>query len=220
MSVGLGCLLAWVLGGIPFGLVLVRALTGKDLRTLGSGNVGATNASRAFSSRRRGFAVFLLIYVLDAAKGFVPAYWGPDLVQLAALGGPSDVDPVLVAVLMGAAAILGHCASPFLGLRGGKGVATATGALAALDVRALGVALAVFAVVFAATRRVYLGSLALGVGLAVAVVALEPSRALGSRLPITVLASAIAVFLFYTHRSNIRTALRARRAGSTTGGVS
>ena len=58
----LGCVLAWVVGGIPFGLVLVRVLRGVDIRTIGSGNVGATNASRAFGKAR--LPVFLLIYVL------------------------------------------------------------------------------------------------------------------------------------------------------------
>jgi len=207
MSLTIGCLLAWVLGGIPFGLVLVKAFTGQDLRRLGSGNVGATNASRAFENRKVGLAVFFGIYLLDAAKGFVPAFWGPDLLPHGAVGDDSP----FAGVLLGASAIFGHCVSPWLRLRGGKGVATTTGVLAALDWRALAVALGVFLVVYLVTRKVFLGSLALGVALAVAVVAFEPGAALDARLPITVLALAIAVFLFYTHRSNIRGALAARR---------
>lgn len=217
MWIVVGCLLAWILGGIPFGLVLVRAFTGKDLRTLGSGNVGATNASRAFANRRVGLAVFLLIYVLDAAKGFVPAFFGPG--WMAAAGADLGCGPVLAAVLSGAAAIVGHCASPFLGLKGGKGVATATGVVAALDGRALLVALAVFGIALAITRRVYLSSLSLGVALAVAVVAFEPEHAFGGRLPITVFAIVVAAFLFFTHRSNIQKALAARK-GLANGGAS
>ena len=76
LSVPSAAVTAWLLGGIPFGLVLVRLFKGVDIRTLGSGNVGATNASRAFEGRLR-LPVFLLIYVLDFLKGFVPALWFP-----------------------------------------------------------------------------------------------------------------------------------------------
>jgi glycerol-3-phosphate acyltransferase PlsY len=200
----LACTLAWLLGGVPFGLVLVRLFCGVDIRTIGSGNVGATNASRAFPGRAR-LPVFLLIYVLDFGKGFVPAMFFPGWFGLA----PGALAPVLV----GAAAILGHCVSPFLGFRGGKGVATTTGVFAAVDGIALLCGLGAFGLVFGATRQVFWGSLALGVALPVAVIAQAPGAAFGDRLPITVLALAIAGFLFWTHRSNLRK-FRAERRGT------
>ncbi len=203
----LACALAWVLGGIPFGLVLVRLFCGIDIRTIGSGNVGATNASRAFPGRAR-LPVFLLIYVLDFGKGFVPATFFPAWFGL----GPGLLAPVLV----GAAAVLGHCVSPFLGLRGGKGVATTTGVFAAVDPIALLCGLAAFGAVFGATRRVFWGSLALALALPIAVVAREPSAAFGERLPVTVLALAVAAFLFWTHRSNLRKFRAERRAAEAT----
>ncbi|MBK8978551.1 MAG: glycerol-3-phosphate acyltransferase [Planctomycetes bacterium] len=201
----LACLIAWLLGGIPFGLVLVRVFRGVDIRTIGSGNVGATNASRAFTGRGRSL-VFFAIYLLDFAKGCVPALtFGP---WLAGDGS------ILAAVLVGAAAILGHCFSPFLGLRGGKGVATTTGVFAAVEPLALLVALATFGAVFALTRRVFVGSLALGVALALATVLRAPATAFGARLPATTLALAAMAFLFWTHRSNLRAAVRERRAAA------
>ena len=109
MSFPLACLLAYLLGGVPFALLLVRWFAGVDVRTLGSGNVGATNASRAFGPKAR-LPIFALIYVLDGAKGFVPAFFGPELVD-----GPGNA-----AVWLGACAVLGHCASPILGFRGGR----------------------------------------------------------------------------------------------------
>lgn len=196
------CLAAWLLGGIPWGLVLVRLFRGVDIRTIGSGNIGATNASRAFSGWARP-AVFLAIYVLDFAKGFVPAFVAPRLV---------DADPLLASVLAGAAAILGHVFSPYLRLRGGKGVATTTGVLAALEPIALAVALLAFFVVLRLTRHVYLGSLSLGIALALAVVLRAPATAFGERLPVTLLGFAVAAFLFWTHRNNLREAAARRRA--------
>jgi len=196
MTLALGCLCAYVLGGVPFALLVVRLLLGVDVRRIGSGNVGATNASRAFNSRGGRLGSFLLIYLLDAAKGFVPAWFGPGLLH-------SDTGP-LAAVLLGAAAILGHVFTPFLQFRGGKGVATATGVLLALDWPAALAAFAVFFVVRALTGQVFFGSLALGLALAGAVVAFHPGDAFGGRLPITVLGVVLAAFLFWTHRHNLR----------------
>jgi glycerol-3-phosphate acyltransferase PlsY len=197
---------AWLLGGIPFGLVLVRLFRGIDIRTVGSGNVGATNASRAFEGRLR-LPVFLLIYVLDFLKGLTPALWFPTWFGIELATGS------WTPVGLGAAAVAGHCFSPYLRFRGGKGVATATGVFAALDPLALLVALLTFLVVLKVTKQVYLGSLALGLALAATVVAQDPSAAFGERRPVTVLALVIAAFLFFTHRSNLAAA-RARRAST------
>lgn len=202
MAIVLAIFCAWILGGIPFGLVLVRVFRGVDIRTIGSGNVGATNASRAFGRARIPF--FLLFYVLDFLKGFVPAQWFPAwFLPDAGVGS---------AVGVGAAAILGHCFSPFLRLRGGKGVATTTGVFASLEPLALGIALLVFFAALGVTRRVFAGSLALGVALAVAVIAREPSTAFTERVAVTLLALCAAAFLVWTHRGNLAR-LRSERAG-------
>lgn len=205
MTTWLLCALSYLLGGIPFALVVVRLLKGVDVRTIGSGNVGATNASRAFTGKAR-VAVFALIYVLDFAKGFVPAYGFPRWFDTSGLG-------VAAPVVLGACAILGHVLTPFLNFKGGKGVATSCGVIAALDGVALIVGLAVFGLVFAATKRVFVGSLALGLTLPIVVVARAPESAFQGRLPITVFCLAIAALLFWTHRSNIKKALGAARAG-------
>jgi len=191
-------LCSFLLGAVPFAWLVVRVATGQDVRRVGSGNVGATNASRAFTGRQRQVAAFLLIYLLDAGKGFLPAWYVGREVDLTA------------AVLAGAAAILGHVFSPFLGFRGGKGVATATGALLALDWRVTAIALGVFFVVRFTAGQVFFGSLALGVALAGAAIALEPSEAFASRLPLTILCLCIAAFLFWTHRSNLQKFFAAR----------
>jgi glycerol-3-phosphate acyltransferase PlsY len=106
---------AFFVGAIPFGVVVSRLFYGTDLRASGSGNIGAANALRTLG--KRGAAAVL---VLDALKGYLPALaaWG--------FGGP------LAAVIAAFAAMLGHCYSPFLGGKGGKGVATLFGTLFAL----------------------------------------------------------------------------------------
>jgi len=185
--------LSYLLGGIPVGLLLVRWLRGVDVREIGSGNIGATNVRRAFGNGAAGLSMFLLVYVLDFTKGFVPSFWGP-----AWFAGPDSR-----AVWFGACAIVGHCASPFLRLRGGKGVATTTGVVAVLDPLALAVALAAFFVTLALTRRVFLGSLAIGGALAATIILREPSTAFTQRWAESVFGLAIAGFLVYTHRSNI-----------------
>jgi glycerol-3-phosphate acyltransferase PlsY len=135
---------AYVLGSIPVAWLVVRRLTHLDVRRIGSGNVGATNALRATSP-----AIGLLVALADAGKGAL-AIW------IARRAHASDTAVALAAV----AAVAGHVAPVWLKFRGGKGVATASGAFAVLAPLAAGVALAVFGAVVWATRLVSLGSLA------------------------------------------------------------
>ena len=196
---------AFVLGAVPFAWLIVRLAKGVDVRTVGSGNVGATNASRAFVGRGARIAVFLLVYLLDAGKGLFGTWLGWE--------ADSDVASSLPgAVICAACAILGHVFTPFLGGRGGKGVATATGALAALDWRVTVIALGVFFFVRLTTGQVFFGSLALGLGLAGAAIAIDPTNAFGDRLPLTVLCLLVALFLFWTHRSNLTKFLASRQS--------
>ena len=111
----LAVVVAYLVGAIPFGVLVSRAFYGTDIRSAGSGNIGAANALRTLG--RRGAVAVL---ALDTLKGFAPT------LAAAALGGP------VVAALAAMAAVVGHCFSPFLGFRGGKGVATYFGALFAL----------------------------------------------------------------------------------------
>jgi acyl phosphate:glycerol-3-phosphate acyltransferase len=207
MVVALLVAAAFLIGAVPFALLVVRAVKGIDVRAVGSGNVGATNASRAFATKRGQLLAFLAIYLLDAAKGFLPTWFA---LRFAA----ADAEPLLAAVLVGAAAILGHVFSPFLGFRGGKGVATATGVLLALDWRVAVIALAVFFVVRKLTGQVFFGSLALGLVLPAAAILLEPAAAFGPRLPLTVLCGFLALFLLWTHRSNLKKHFAARAPGA------
>lgn len=200
------CVLAFLTGAIPFALLVVSVCKGLDVRTVGSGNVGATNASRAFTTKAGRLSAFLGIYLLDAGKGLLPTLLLPTFVE--------GHEPLLVGVCVGAMAVLGHVFTPFLGFRGGKGVATATGVLLALDWRVTAIALGVFFVVRFATGHVFFGSIALGVALAAATIGLEPDAAFAARLPLTLLSIAMALFLVWTHRSNLKKHFGPRPAGA------
>ncbi len=138
---------AYLLGSISWSYLIVRAAQGRDVRTVGSGNAGATNAMRA-AGKGAGLAVLLL----DAGKGAAA------VAGARALGAsPAVVGAAAVAVA------LGHVYPVFFGFRGGKGVATSAGAMGALAPLPLALALGVFAVVVAWKRYVSLGSIAAGV---------------------------------------------------------
>lgn len=134
--------IAYLLGSIPTGLLLTRPL-GLDPRRLGSGNIGATNVARVGGAR-----LGALTLLGDAGKGVVATLVGR------ALGGPA------AAAAAGLAAVVGHVFPVWLGFRGGKGVATAAGALLVLDPASALLALVVFALVLRALRWVSLASLA------------------------------------------------------------
>jgi glycerol-3-phosphate acyltransferase PlsY len=142
LPLGLAFLVGYLLGSIPFGLVLTRLGGAGDIRGIGSGNIGATNVLR---TGRKGLAAATLAF--DIVKGFLPVWlgycwYGPD-----------------VAVLAGLGAVLGHCFPVWLLFRGGKGVATAAGVMLGLTPLVVPVALLAFAAVFAATRIVSVASL-------------------------------------------------------------
>ena len=138
---------AYLIGSIPFAYLIVYIVKRVDIRTVGSGNVGATNAGRLL-----GFRYFVLIFALDLLKGLLPTILLPALVHRAGLpvGG--------LDVAVGLAAILGHNFPVFLRFRGGKGVATSLGALIALDPAASAAMAAAAAVFLVVTRYVSLSS--------------------------------------------------------------
>jgi acyl phosphate:glycerol-3-phosphate acyltransferase len=181
---------AYLLGSIPFGVVIARA-RGVDLRQVGSGNIGATNAARAL-----GKASGAVVLLLDALKGFAPVLLARLLLARAPYG-----EWLLATTALGA--FLGHLFPVFLGFRGGKGVATALGVFLALSPLAALGALVVYALVYAITRTSSLGSLTA----AVAFVPLLYFLAGRSRV-LLALAVLLVLMIILSHRENIRRLLR------------
>ena len=156
---------AYLLGSIPFGYLLVRIFRKEDIRASGSGNIGATNVVR---SGAKGLGILTLL--LDLLKAFaavkIAAHFAPGTP-----GFPSDL-----AVAAGIAAILGHVFPVWLGFKGGKGVASALGVFLALAPLAALSSLGVFVVVFAITRYVSLASILAAVMLPVFCLLWMPDR--------------------------------------------
>jgi acyl phosphate:glycerol-3-phosphate acyltransferase len=132
---------AYLIGSIPFGLLVTRLAGAGDVRAIGSGNIGATNVLR---TGRKGLAIATLI--LDVLKGALPVW----------VAGRYGAD---MAVVAGLGAVLGHCFPVWLGFQGGKGVATALGVMTVLTPLVALLALLLFVVVTAISRYVSLGSI-------------------------------------------------------------
>lgn len=180
----LAILAAFAAGSIPWGLLLTKWVAGVDVRTIGSGNVGATNVSRALGRKW-----FFVVFALDAAKGALPVIFFP------ALAGHPGAEWLRVAC--GLAAVLGHVFNPFLAFKGGKGVATAAGVILALEWLPALAALGVFLVVLAIFRYVSLASICAAVALAPLTYLLGPSAEV---VVFSVLAASVVVL---RHRANL-----------------
>ena len=175
--------IGYLLGSIPFGYLLVKAFRGTDVRTTGSGNIGATNVARM----SKGLGLVTLF--LDAAKGL-------GAVLIASVLYPGNA---ILPFVAGFAAVAGHVFSVWLRLKGGKGVATGLGAFMLLTPKAILVALVVFLLVLAVFRFVALGSVVASTTLPFSALLLhEGERPTG----ITLLA-ATAVLIIVKHHTNI-----------------
>jgi glycerol-3-phosphate acyltransferase PlsY len=188
----LALFIAYLSGSIPTAYLAGRLLKGIDLRTIGSGNLGATNVYRNL-----GTVPAVAVLLLDAAKGAVPVLLLPRVL--------SDVrflegrELLWWGLGLGIAAIAGHAKPVLLGWKGGgKGVATAAGVFAALAPAALGVALIVFIVVAAGSGFVSVASIAAAVTLPMAV-----ALTLAVDSPVFYVALVVALFVVWSHRANI-----------------
>jgi len=179
--------LGYLSGSVPYGYLLARALAGVDVRRVGSGNIGATNAARA-GGRRLGAAVL----VLDVLKAILPL-----LLARAVLAGAAARDGWVTAVAV--AAFAGHLFPVWLRFRGGKGVATGLGIYLVLAPWAALFGAAAYAAVYGFTRISSLGSLA-----GTAVCCAGGFWIHGPRSPIPWAGAAIALVIVLRHRENIR----------------
>lgn len=216
-------LLAFLLGSIPFGLLIAKA-KGIDIRAHGSGNIGATNVLRVVGKR---YGITCLL--LDALKGFIPVVIAMNLVRITGrdpqfhlgfldsfhllLPAAEQLKGQMIHVLTALAAVLGHNYSPWIGFKGGKGIATSAGVLIALMPAAVVILLLVFIITLMATRYVSIASM-------VSALVLPLMTHLGARFhktpegislweagtwnkPLFVFSVLIAVLAVWKHRANI-----------------
>ena len=175
-----GFVIAYLIGSVPFGVILTRLAGAGDVRRIGSGNIGATNVLR---TGRKGLALATLAF--DMLKGALPAwlayrYLGPDMAVVAGLG-----------------AVLGHCFPVWLKFQGGKGVATAAGVVIALTPMVAAIAIGIFVLVVIATRYVSLASM-------LGAIAAAPGAYLLGYVQAAELYLLLALIMLLKHAGNIR----------------
>jgi glycerol-3-phosphate acyltransferase PlsY len=198
-------LLAFLIGGVPFGWLYARIFRGVDLRTVGSGNVGATNASRLHRGRTAA-VVFVTVFALDCAKGFAAAFCSPALGTW--LGGTAS--DATMSVVCGSCAILGHLFSPYLSFRGGKGVATALGVVTALATWPAIYAVGAWGLLVLVTRYVSLGSVVAMTSIPVTYLLRNGADTFHGRIGIFAFLTACAGLVIWRHRENIARLLAGR----------
>jgi glycerol-3-phosphate acyltransferase PlsY len=181
---------AYLLGSIPTGFLVAKA-KGIDIRSVGSGNIGATNAMRVL-----GKPAGIFVLLMDAAKGFLAVYLAT---MMARRFYWNDPELQTVRVIAGVGAVLGHNYTCWLKFKGGKGIATTAGVYIALAPWALLIALGVFIVALLASRIVSVASMSAALALPVAVLFLQPNELL-----LGVVTMALGALAIYKHKSNIQ----------------
>jgi len=184
---------SYVCGGIPFGVLFARR-KGIDLMKVGSGNIGATNVKRALGGR-----IAMLVFCLDVAKAAVPCLVGRMIVTHATHGIPAQV----FWFAAGLTAVFGHCVSPFLHFKGGKGVSTALGMVIGSAPLVASASFGLFLVLLLCTRYMSLASL-IGVASATFFGWIFPEQA----RELVPLYGLLTVFVAYKHRENIKRLLK------------
>jgi glycerol-3-phosphate acyltransferase PlsY len=190
---------AYLLGSIPFALIIAKA-HGKDLRSIGSGNIGATNLARALGKR---WAYFC--FCLDVLKGLVPM-----LAATCALSSPPAVTQLFLALVVGCAAVLGHIFPIYIKFKGGKGVATSFGVALGLwpyyTICAV-IAFALWALIVLLSRYISLASIVASVTFPITLIiaiVLIPNWDFANLWPLLFAAVAIPVMVILRHRENIK----------------
>lgn len=206
---GLTAMVGYLLGSISFAVIFTWLFIKKDIRSFGSGNAGATNVFRSV-----GVPAGILTFVCDFAKGAAAIVCGRALfAYFDSLGAYGTHDSVMIgASVAGLFALLGHLFPVYFGFKGGKGVLTVGGIILIISPVTLLVLLVLFAVVFAITRTVSIGSIAVAVGYPIVtfivrlcVYLSDPAGSSVESLIIqTVVAVIYAIIVIYMHRSNIK----------------
>ena len=198
MTFAFAALLSYLAGAVPFGLVIARVVSGEDIRSQGSGNIGATNVARVLGAKWG-----VMVLVLDAFKGALPTALVPILLTFAAN------ETGHAGVLCGLMAIIGHMFPVWLGFRGGKGVATALGVVCVLGWQSAIGAFVIFLIVFAAFRIISLSSMAASIAYAIGqFVRLSPAPFSHENWSLALFALLIPTLIIVRHRANIGRLLR------------
>ena len=208
-------LAAYFVGGIPFGWIFAKLFKDVDLREVGSGGTGATNCSRLWSGWRS-IAMFVTVFILDFGKGLFGALVSLDLAKWIADYSGSSSTALTLQVVCGLAAILGHMFTPYLGFKGGKGVATTFGVVAALAPLSALCGLGMWGLLLGLTKYMSLGSIGAMIALPISYWLDNGSEAFQKYLSVTIFLVVAAASVVWSHRTNIQRILQGteRRVGA------
>lgn len=185
---------AYLIGAFPTSIIVGKLLRGIDIRNFGSGNAGGTNVFRVL-----GWKPGVSVMAFDIFKGIAATLLAPTL----QIGTAPPLDPTLIKILAGCAAVLGHIWTIFAGFRGGKGVGTAAGMILALFPIAGLICLAVFFIVLGLSRYVSVSSMAAALTLPIVLLTFHfLGRAINWYL--FIFGTCLALLIIFTHRSNIK----------------
>jgi glycerol-3-phosphate acyltransferase PlsY len=198
LSLSVIIVLSYLLGSIPTSIIISRIYKGIDIRDYGSKNAGATNVYRVL-----GIVPAAIVLIFDAFKGIVAVF----LISQISLGDP-NLSMIILKLLAGIAAIVGHIFPVYVGFRGGKGIGTGLGVLLALIPREVIMALGLFIIVVAATRYVSLGSLAAAIFIFLALLVEKFYLEVEVHPELVVACLFLTILVFFTHRSNIKRLLK------------
>jgi glycerol-3-phosphate acyltransferase PlsY len=191
LELGVKLVMAYLLG-TALGSLILGMFRGVDIRSMGSGNAGATNALRT-----QGKLFGFLVLLIDIVKGVVAVWWLPAAV-LPGIGVDADLSRSWLTMACGFAVIVGHVYPVWFDFRGGKGAATVVGVVAGLELRLTVPLLLSWCVILLLSGFVGLATMLSTVALLVAVYMLEPNN-----VPLLTFCAAVSAFVIYTHRSNI-----------------
>ena len=195
VSLVVGTVLSFLVGSIPTAYLVGRFVCGMDIRKHGSGNVGATNVFRVVGKK---WGIGVLAF--DITKGFLAVSFFPTLITT------GQVSYLMLQIIFGFAAIAGHTWTPWLGFRGGKGVATSASVFLALTLKAAVGSILVWTVIFYWKRYVSFASLLTALSFPLWVYFFyAKTESFALLFPISLF---VPIFIFYTHRENIRRIIR------------
>jgi glycerol-3-phosphate acyltransferase PlsY len=194
-------LISYLIGSIPFGIIVSKLFAGFDIRTKGSGNMGSTNAFRVL-----GWKLGLLVQVLDVMKGVAAVLVATYMFNGLPFHNATPFEDMTVfRVIAGVAAVIGHVYTCFAGFKGGKGISTAAGMLVAIAPVEVAVAFGLFVVLVVLSGYISLGSI--GAAIAFPFTMFLRQNAFGVEITgyhtMIFFAIGLSLFLIYTHRSNI-----------------
>jgi acyl phosphate:glycerol-3-phosphate acyltransferase len=189
---------SFFLGSIPTAFFVVKLITGKDLRKVGSGNIGGTNASRAADNKTQKYLIYVITAVGDILKGLVPVLIAVGVFENKDIA----IDKNLIYTVAALLAILGHDTMPFIKKGQGKGVATTFGAFVAIAPIPAYIGFATFFILRLFTPVASRRSIAGGIIIAISAILLK------SPLPIAIGTVISAILVVYTHRENIKKIMR------------